>query len=50
MQVEIANCCLPIPFEAVVGYVSKGKGIKVHLPYCVNVSDKQAKARLVNVH
>ncbi|ATG97362.1 RelA/SpoT family protein [Mesoplasma lactucae] len=49
MKVEIANCCLPIPYEEVVGYVTKGNGIKVHLPNCTNVQSEEDKKRLVSV-
>ena len=32
-----ARCCNPIPGEAVVGYVTRGKGVGVHSRACRNV-------------
>jgi len=50
IKMEISNCCLPIPYEEIVGYVTKGKGIKVHLVNCENVRDPEIQKRLVTVH
>ncbi|PPE05186.1 RelA/SpoT family protein [Williamsoniiplasma lucivorax] len=37
LKVQIASCCLPIPDEPIIGFVSKGHGIKVHALSCPNV-------------
>jgi GTP diphosphokinase / guanosine-3',5'-bis(diphosphate) 3'-diphosphatase len=34
-----ANCCNPIRGEAIVGYVSRGKGVAVHARSCTNVKN-----------
>jgi GTP pyrophosphokinase len=31
-----ANCCLPIPGDSVLGYVTRGKGITLHRRECAN--------------
>ena len=37
IMTTIAECCHPIPGDAVVGYISKGKGIVVHREDCPNL-------------
>lgn len=39
MVVSYAKCCKPIPGDAIVGYLSAGKGIVVHRENCKNVLD-----------
>lgn len=35
-QLKLANCCLPIPGDAIIGYVSKQSGIVIHATFCPN--------------
>jgi GTP pyrophosphokinase len=44
--VGIANCCRPIPGDAIVGYVTKNRGITVHRVDCANV-DTSAEERTI---
>jgi GTP pyrophosphokinase len=37
MMFRFANCCQPVPGEAVVGYITRGRGVTVHRANCVNV-------------
>ena len=32
-----ANCCSPVPFDGIVGYITRGKGVTVHRMDCSNV-------------
>src|SRR5438045_4051143 len=35
--VRLAKCCTPVPGDEIVGYISMGKGITIHLADCSNV-------------
>src|SRR5262249_1223142 len=39
VMVYRAKCCNPIPGEAIVGYVTRGKGVAVHSQVCHNVQN-----------
>jgi len=39
MLVNFAKCCHPIPGDAIVGFLSSGRGIVVHNETCKNVGD-----------
>jgi RelA/SpoT family (p)ppGpp synthetase len=36
MAVQMANCCHPIPGDAIVGHIRKGQGLAVHQADCVH--------------
>ena len=39
MVISFAKCCHPIPGDAIVGHVSKGRGLVIHNSACRNVPD-----------
>ncbi len=37
LMTQIAHCCKPVPYDAIVGFVTRGRGITVHRRDCSNV-------------
>ena len=46
MKIALSPCCTPVYGDEVVGFVSRGMGIKVHRKDCPNILDKK---RIVDV-
>ncbi len=34
--VRLSRCCLPVPGDSIIGFVTRGKGVSVHRTDCVN--------------
>lgn len=47
-QIKLANCCLPIPGDPIIGYVSKHSGIVIHAHFCPNIKQLE-EDRLIEV-
>jgi len=46
--VRFAKCCNPVPGDAIVGFISRGRGVTVHTSDCTNVQNLEAE-RLIPV-
>ncbi|MGH2732533.1 MAG: RelA/SpoT family protein [Actinomycetota bacterium] len=50
VMVKLARCCMPVPGDAILGFVTRGRGISVHRPECPNIKYlSEDGARLVEV-
>jgi len=43
MVVHFARCCRPIPGDAIVGFISSGRGLVIHTETCNNLSDFRSR-------
>ncbi|MBN1318089.1 MAG: bifunctional (p)ppGpp synthetase/guanosine-3',5'-bis(diphosphate) 3'-pyrophosphohydrolase, partial [Anaerolineales bacterium] len=44
---RIAKCCNPVPPEKIVGYVTRGHGVTIHVHDCPNVLNEDEKERII---
>jgi guanosine-3',5'-bis(diphosphate) 3'-pyrophosphohydrolase len=49
LLVRFAKCCHPIPGDPIVGFITRGRGITVHLGRCPTVVNEREAARLIEV-
>lgn len=47
IKVTLANCCSPIKGDEIIGYISRGNGVIVHMKDCHNIED--IDERLIDV-
>ncbi len=49
LLIRFAKCCHPIPGDAIVGFITRGKGVTVHLRTCPTVINERDVHRLIDV-
>lgn len=50
LMLHLAKCCNPVPGDAIIGYVTKGRGVTIHRQDCRNITNQSAEdGRLIDV-
>ena len=51
VMVRLANCCTPVPGDAIIGFVTRGRGVSVHRSDCANAVSLMAEqaTRMIEV-
>jgi GTP pyrophosphokinase len=49
LLVRFAQCCRPIPGDTIIGYITRGRGITVHLKTCATIVHERDLDRLIEV-
>jgi len=49
LLVRFGKCCHPIPGDPIVGFITRGKGVTVHLQSCPTVLNEREIPRLIEV-
>jgi GTP diphosphokinase / guanosine-3',5'-bis(diphosphate) 3'-diphosphatase len=49
LLVRFGKCCSPIPGDPIVGFITRGKGVTVHLQTCSTVINEREVTRLIDV-
>jgi guanosine-3',5'-bis(diphosphate) 3'-pyrophosphohydrolase len=49
LLVRFARCCHPIPGDPIQGFITRGKGVTVHLRTCPTVVNEREVSRLIEV-
>ena len=51
LMTHMARCCKPVPYDPIIGYITRGRGVTVHREDCrvVQRMDEDNRARLIDV-
>jgi GTP pyrophosphokinase len=44
LMTQLARCCKPAPPDAIVGFITRGKGVSIHRASCKNLAQMRIKA------
>ena len=48
-MIRFSKCCHPIPGDPIMGYITRGRGVTVHLATCPTVVNETDVGRLIEV-
>ena len=43
IKTNVASCCMPVPGDEIVGYITKTNGISIHRKNCINILEKDER-------
>lgn len=46
IMVHLAKCCTPVPGDDVVGYITRGRGVSVHVENCPNIAHLEPERKI----
>lgn len=49
LAVKFAKCCMPVPGDTIIGYITRGRGVSVHRADCINIKHTDEADRLIEV-
>ena len=49
VHTRLAQCCMPVAPEAIIGYITRGQGITIHTQSCPQVAAITERERLIDV-
>jgi GTP diphosphokinase / guanosine-3',5'-bis(diphosphate) 3'-diphosphatase len=49
LMIRFARCCHPIPGDPIIGFITRGRGVTIHLPTCSTVVNERDIGRLIEV-
>jgi len=51
LMTSVARCCKPVPYDPIIGFITRGRGVTVHRRDCPNILalEEPERARLVQV-
>lgn len=52
LMTHTARCCKPLPGDAIIGFITRGRGVSIHRRDCLNVlqASRPNQDRLIEVH
>ena len=48
-MIVFAQCCSPIPGDEIIGYITRGRGVTIHVCTCSNIPSLSNKNRFIDV-